>query len=87
MSQSASTGVTEETRTSHRSDAEAAVATANKVSEEDMAAFHPTIRNIIFAPNHFVALGLEPKDSYTDADILEAYTRKLKELMSEALLI
>ena len=77
MSQSASTGVTEETRTSHSSDAKAAVA---EVSEEDMAAFHPTIRNVIFAPHHFVALGLEPKDSYTNAEILVAYTRKLKEL-------
>ena len=56
------------------------VATNNEVSEEDMAAFHPTIRNIVFAPNHFAALGLEPRADYTNAEIQEAYKRKLAEL-------
>lgn len=51
-----------------------------EVTEEDMMAFHPTIRNIVFAPNHFVALGLEPRADYTDADIEAAYMRKVAEL-------
>lgn len=51
-----------------------------EVPQEDMAAFHPTIRNIVFAPDHFAALGLEPRTDYTNADIQEAYKRKVAEL-------
>ena len=54
--------------------------TSADISEEDMAAFHPIIRDIVFAPDHFTALGLEPRADYTNADIQEAYKRKLAEL-------
>ena len=60
--------------------ANTAVPPSQEVTEEDMAAFHPTIRNIIFAPDHFAALGLERRADYTDADIQAAYMRKVAEL-------
>ena len=47
------------------------------VSADD---FHPVIREILFAPNLFAVLGLEPRLDYTDAEIQQAYLRKVREL-------
>ena len=52
----------------------------NNINKEDIDAFHPVIRNIIFAPNHFEALGLEVRDDYTNSEIEAAFQKKIAEL-------
>lgn len=50
------------------------------ISKEDMNAFHPLIRNIIFASNHFEAIGLEVRHDYTDSEIEAAFQKKIAEV-------
>ena len=52
------------------------------VPEEVRAQFHPVIRRILWAPNLFAALDLEPREDYTAAEIEKAYQRKVAELVA-----
>jgi hypothetical protein len=49
------------------------------VTEAQMAAFHPTLRDIIFAPDHFAVLGLERSAGVSARDVNRAYMTKARE--------
>jgi hypothetical protein len=48
------------------------------VTEAEMAAFHLTLRDIIFAPDHFAALGLERSAGVSARDVNRAFRAKAK---------
>ena len=55
---------------------EAAAAEAMaEVTEAEYNAFDPTLAKLIYAPDHFAALGLEPSSELSDADVSRAVKR------------